>query len=280
MENAPANCIVCGGSHRTPMIQLGEWTVRRCRECGLGLLDPRPDEAELKDLYDSHYFDSHYREELEIGSPQMKRRLRQEDHRIRFFRRYKRKGRILDIGCGRGYFLLACRESGYEVEGVDISEDAAAYVRDRLSIPVAAGKIGDINLERKRYDVITMWHSLEHMPDPGACLDRVRDWLKDDGVAVVDVPNHEGTDAKSAWTEWADWDLPYHFYHFTPGTLKGILVKHGFSPVRQKTYHSEFVKKKLERIPVVGLCSRLIAGCYSGNSVAMVARKLAAPCTG
>lgn len=255
------------------MIQLGEWTVRRCPECGLGLLDPRPDDLELKDLYTGTYFDSHYSEAPAPGSPEMKRRLRQEDHRIRFFRRFKRSGRVLDIGCGRGYFLLACRDRGYEVEGVDISEDAAAFVSTRLSIPVSAGKIADIGLEPKRFDVITMWHSFEHMADPNACLDKVRGLLKDDGVLVVDVPNHAGTDARKAWREWADWDLPFHFYHFTPATLKRILQKHGFLPVRQKTYHSEYIKEQIGRIPVVGLCSRIVAKCFSGNSVAMVARK-------
>ena len=88
----------------------------------------------------------------------------------------------------------------------------------------------------------------------------------------MDVPNHQGTDAVKTWSDWVGWSLPYHLYHFTPQTLRGLLGLCGFYVVKTKDYHSDTVKASLKRLPVVGLFARLIAKMYSGHSVAVVAR--------
>jgi len=273
MERAPSKCILCNSSNRTILIQQKSWTVYKCSDCGLAFLDPRPDQDELQNLYQDDYFSSHYDEGLKVDSPEMQRRISQEDHRIKFFRNLKRHGRILDIGCGMGYFLYACRIYGYEVEGLDVSGDSASYVRSELKIPVSTGSIEEINFKDNSMDIITMWHSLEHTSDPRKYLKKAWNWLKSDGLLVVDVPNHEGTDAKKIWSRWNGWDLPYHFYHFTPKTLTDMLLRHGFKTCRTKNYHSQYIKKKLKKIPVVNFFARLIAKCYSGQSFAVVAKK-------
>lgn len=273
MEQAPSKCILCNSSNRTILIQQEGWTVYKCVNCGLGFLDPRPDQNELQNLYQDDYFSSHYDQGLKVDSPEMKRRISQEDHRIKFFRNLKRHGRILDIGCGMGYFLYACRIYGYEVEGQDVSGDSASYVRSELKIPVIMGQIEKIDIEDNSMDVITMWHALEHTPDPRKHLKKARMWLKPDGLLIVDVPNYEGTDAQKMWNSWSGWSLPYHLYHFTQDTLVSMLEKHGFKIIRTKDYHSEYIKEKLKQIPVIGLFARLIAKRYSGTSFAVVAKK-------
>lgn len=273
MEHAPSKCILCNSSRRTLLFQQDEWIVYKCADCGLGFLDPRPIKNELQNFYQNAYFSSHYDEGLKIDSSVMKRRISQEDHRIKFFRNFKKHGKVLDIGCGMGYFLYACRIYGYEVEGVDVSDDSAFYVRNELKIPVTTGSIEEINFKDDSIDIITMWHSLEHTPDPRKHLKKAWNWLKQDGFLVVDVPNHEGTDAKKTWNSWDGWDLPYHLYHFTPKTLINILSQHGFKTCRTKDYHSQHTKEKFERIPVINLFARIIAKCYSGQSFAVVAKK-------
>ncbi len=273
MERAEKRCILCDSPDRSILFQQGEWSVYRCSGCGLGFLDPRPSPDELNELYRSGYFDSHYDEGLKIDSPEMDRRLSQEKHRIRFFRRSKKTGRILDIGCGMGYFLRACRLAGYEAEGLDISSDSAAYVRGTLGIPVTVGTVDDVDYPPESFDVITMWHFLEHAREPVKYLQKAHCWLKPDGILVVDVPNYEGTDAKKMWDNWAGWSLPYHFYHFTPDTQRRLLAKYGFDTVRDKNYLSEYVKERLDRTILLKPFSRMIARCYSGHSYAVVARK-------
>jgi len=203
----------------------------------------------------------------------MLKRLARENHRVRFFRRMRRSGRVLDVGCGQGYFLLRCRDLGYDVEGFDVSTEAASYVRDVLGIPVRTGSFESAPFEEGAYDVVTMWHVLEHTADPRVYLDRAHRLLSPEGVLVVDVPNYRGTDARIKRADWEGWDLPYHFFHFTKTTLDALLAAHGFTVVRRKDYHSECVKAWLKRIPVIGLTARIVARCFSGTSYAVAARK-------
>jgi SAM-dependent methyltransferase len=273
LERAPDKCILCGGASRRLLITQDRWQVYRCASCGLGVLDPRPEAEELARLYAADYFLDQYDGGLKIGSPEMKKRIAQEDHRVRFFRGRKKRGHVLDIGCGMGYFLLACREAGYDVSGIDISEDSAGYVRNELAIPVRTGEIDRIDLAEGSVDIVTMWHFLEHAPDPRIYLEKARRWLKEDGLIVVDVPNYDSTDARKTWENWKGWQLPFHLYHFTPDTITALLARHGFSVIRKKDYLSEFVKEKLDAIPGIGLFSRPIAQLFSGHSVAVLARK-------
>ena len=273
MERAAAKCILCNRSERSLLFQQGDWSVYRCDGCGLGFLDPRPDSDELNELYRSDYFQSHYDKGLKVESPEMKRRLSQETHRIRFFKKGKRQGRLLDIGCGMGYFLLACRRCGYDVEGMDISTDSAAYVREELKIPVSVETIDGVDYPPASFDIITMWHFLEHTREPVKYLEKARLWLKPDGILVVDVPNYMGTDARKMWNRWPQWSLPYHFYHFTPETLNQLLAKQGFRTIRHKNYLSEYVKESLDRTIFLKPVSRLIARFYSGHSFAVVTKK-------
>ena len=272
MENAPERCIICGGKHRKPLIRKNSWQVHKCASCGLGVLDPRPSREDLEALYDDNYAESHFSEGGEPGSPRFRKRIGLESHRIRFFRPFKKKGRVLDIGCGYGYFLAACRERGYEVWGIDLSESAARHAGERLDLPVSVGELTDVKLPPSRFDVVTMWHFLEHCTDPKQAILTATGWLKADGILVVDVPNHEGTDAIKTWPEWVGWDLPYHMYHFTPRTLEKLLEVCGFYVTKTKNYHSDAVKTALKRFPIIGLFARLIAKLYSGHSVAVVAR--------
>lgn len=275
MEKVSKPCLLCGTSEKEPLIQLGEWKVYRCRQCGLGVLEPRPSAAELDSLYRNSYFVTQYDEGATPDSELMRKRLSWEQHRLRFFAPFLKQGRVLDVGSGRGYFLLACKERGYEVEGFDVSEDAAEYVRNTLKIPVTTGTFETAPFKEESFDLITLWHALEHVENPHECLDKTNQLLRAGGLLVVEVPNYLGMDARKTDEAWVGWQLPYHFYHFAPETLDRLLAQHGFTVIRRKTYHSEWVKDRLRRIPVLSVFARLIAKLFSGTSYAVVARKIA-----
>ena len=270
-------CLLCGGIERELLNREGDWTVYRCPGCGLGVLDPRPGLESLETLYQESYFVTRYDEGALPGSPEIRKRLSWEAQRVRFFRSFSREARILDIGSGRGYFLLACKDLGYTVEGFDLSEDAADYVRNTLNIPVTTGAIDKAPFADGSFDIITLWHSLEHMENPRLYLEQVHRLLRPGGFLVVEVPNHLSTDALRFGRQWDGWSLPYHLYHFTPACLDTLLGQHGFKVIRRKNYHSNWVKQKLRPIPVVGVFARLIAKCFSGSGYAVIARRLDRP---
>lgn len=272
MEKAPEICILCGAQKRKLLINKDSWNVYRCSSCGLGFLDPRPSQDEIEQLYRNEYFSSHYDGGLDPDSPQFSKRLHGESHRTRFIKKVKRSGKLLDIGCGYGYFLAACQKEGHEVNGLDASEWPAQYATEKLGLPVTIGQMGKVTFPPHSFDIITMWHFLEHTSDPHLALREAKSWLKGDGILVVDVPNYEGTDAQHRWQEWDGWSLPYHFWHFTLGSLTQLLHRHDFRVIRSKDYHLDVVKEKLRRIPVVSIFARLISKMYSGHSIAVIAK--------
>lgn len=271
MERAPEKCILCGTREKELLIENDSRKVYRCINCGLGFLDPRPSEEEISQLYQKNYFEERYDEGLEIGSKGLKQRLNGEKHRIKFVSSEKKSGRLLDIGCGYGYFLYASKMHGYEVTGLEVSEWASAHAAQRLKLPVKTGRILDTDLPGDHFDIITMWHFLEHTQDPSLVLSRTKKWLKKDGILVIDVPNYEGTDARYLKGDWDGWSLPYHFWHFNYHSMKMLLDKHHFKVVKYKDYHSDVVKKKLSPISLLKPFARLISKMYSGSSIAIIA---------
>jgi 2-polyprenyl-3-methyl-5-hydroxy-6-metoxy-1,4-benzoquinol methylase len=273
MENAPVSCIICGSSDRSPLLSVDGWNIMRCDHCGFGFLDPRPSPEEIGRLYRCAYFTERYDQGLDPASESFAKRISGESHRVRFVRRLVRRGKILDIGCGYGYFLHAVRQAGFSVKGLDVSDWAAGYARDSLGIDVTVSDVSAGVFEPESFDVVSMWHSLEHMMDPNEALHAASLWLKPGGVLIVDVPNHLGTDARHIGKEWDGWSIPYHFWHFTLETLTRFLDAHGFRVVHSKTYHSEWVKNRLARTVVLKPVARLIAKIFSGTSIAVAAVK-------
>jgi 2-polyprenyl-3-methyl-5-hydroxy-6-metoxy-1,4-benzoquinol methylase len=118
------------------------------------------------------------------------------------FQKKKARGRLPDIGCGNGYFMALCRSKGYEVQGIDVSKWAATYATEALGITVHIGQIDDVELPRGQFDIITMWHSLEHTRNPRYTIEKAKGWLKADGILAIEVPNYEGRDARSYGQDW------------------------------------------------------------------------------
>lgn len=272
MGDLSGKCIICGHDKSELLIKKDSLQINKCMHCGLGFINPFPSDRVIQYFYEREYFNDKYDAGLSPDSPQFGKRLRGENHRIRFIKSIKPAGRLLDMGCGLGYFLAACRNAGYDVMGMDISDWAVQYAAEMLKLPVVIGSLGNASFPPAYFDVITMWHFLEHTRRPDEIILMASQWLKKDGIIVIDVPNYEGTDAVKQWEEWDGWSLPYHLYHFTPRALSMLLRKNGFAVIRSKTYHSRTVKENLKKIPLISSVSRLIAKMYSGASIAVIAK--------
>ena len=140
-------------------------------------------------------------------------------------------GRLLDVGCGNGYFLEAARRAGFEVAGLDLSEWATRYVREVFGVNVATCDALDADFPPGCFDVVTLWHNLEHARDPVAVLRRVAEWLAPDGTVILRVPNFFSFDRLWHRDQWQRLSVPYHLVHFTPDTLRRALARAGLRPV-------------------------------------------------
>lgn len=150
---------------------------------------------------------------------------------------FRAGGRVLDVGCGRGAQLALFREMGWETVGVDVSDEAARQAEAK-GIPVVLGDLLTVDLPRASFDLVIMTHSLEHLHAPGPTLDRIRELLRPGGVVQVTVPNFASLGARAFGPYWYSLELPRHLTHFTPRTLREILVRRGFEVVRLRHYQT------------------------------------------
>jgi len=141
---------------------------------------------------------------------------------------------LLDIGCGTGEFLAAVRKGGWQVEGVERDEKASSWARDSLGIPVTAGDLYSLPSTAGPFDVITLWHVLEHLYDPARAVQRIGDLLGKDGYLLIALPNIESIDARVYGADWIALDTPRHVNHFSPGTLTRLLTDAGFAPLARR----------------------------------------------
>ena len=141
-------------------------------------------------------------------------------------------GRILDVGCGSGAFLLALAEAGWECHGVEPDAGAVRAAYEAGLYGVRAGDLTDAGFDAGSFDVVRFWHSLEHVPSPTAQLREARRVLRPGGTLVVGVPNFGSALARRAKARWFYLDVPRHLWHFEPRTLRRVVEGSGFEVSR------------------------------------------------
>ncbi len=141
-----------------------------------------------------------------------------------------KQGKILDFGAGTGDFLNKMKSYFWKVEGVEPNQSAR-----RLAILKGLDLKADLSfIQEKKYDVITLWHVLEHIPDYEEKIDQFYDLLNENGLLIVAVPNFNSYDCKYYKEEWAAWDVPRHLWHFSRNGLRAKLFEKGFSLLKEK----------------------------------------------
>jgi SAM-dependent methyltransferase len=145
---------------------------------------------------------------------------------------FRGEGRLLDVGCAGGWDLQRFQEMGWKVTGVEFSPTAASVARARLGCEVLVGDFEEVPLRDGTFDVVRFSHTLEHLPSPRRALERAHRVLRPEGRLFIEVPNVASLDRRIFGRHWAGWRLPQHLYHFTPKTLRRLLVRTGFQPVK------------------------------------------------
>lgn len=221
------------------------WRPHGCPRCGLRWLAAPPTGLALQDLYRTGFY-----EQKPARAARILATLQRWNSRLRLRTLADmRPGTMLDIGSGKGHFLAAAREAGWDVTGIDLSAEAASYTRHRYGIDVTVGDIAELDLG-DRFDVVTLWHVLEHLPRPGEQLERCHSLLRSGGRLVVSVPNGASLQARLSRAHWLHLDVPRHIFHFDGRSLAMLLAKHGFEVERKDTFYPE--------MEIVGLIQSLL----------------------
>ncbi len=218
-----------------------KYQLRRCNSCRCIFQHPLPGERELKASYPEQYWWDEERNspnsthKVLARLEQMYREWVIRDHvkyveaRVAGVR--GRVPRLLDIGCGSGLFLAAMRRKGFEVFGMDLSERAVAAARMQYGLEVYQGGIGSQMWQKTRFDIITMFHVLEHVRNPVDALRYAGGLLSPSGRLILQVPNTASIQARLLGPRWYGLDVPRHVINFGTESLKFVLHEAGFSGI-------------------------------------------------
>jgi ubiquinone/menaquinone biosynthesis C-methylase UbiE len=216
------------------------WRIHRCLDCGFGWTEPTLRDEEIKQHYPPTYLGDTERtlDEFLSGRLQQSRSWKKEVEKVDLVQGFVSGGRILDVGCGDGKFLWALDSRRWNRTGVEFSEETVRLVNGRIdNLKLVEGDIFSSELRENTFDVVTLWHVLEHLPRPQEVLERVRRLLSPGGWVLISLPNLNSLQARLFRRYWYAFDdVPRHLYHFAPRPLEILLQEKGFQELEHRFF--------------------------------------------
>lgn len=232
-------CIMCGDERLIKRLKPFGGSLAKCTECGLVFRNPKPSYETIKEYYKEDYSSIFFEEKT-------------KSYRKGIFHHFlatsikdKGEGRLLDVGCGYGIFLNLAKDQGWEVYGIELSEDACQFARKNFSLNVFCGDLKEASFPKDHFDVVTLWNVLEHTTNPLEQLLEIKRILKDNGLLFIRLPNFLFQEKSRCIGEAFDrlffghTNLSRkisvsHLYAFTPSSIANLLERVGFSTFRLK----------------------------------------------
>jgi 2-polyprenyl-3-methyl-5-hydroxy-6-metoxy-1,4-benzoquinol methylase len=250
-----SECPICNGRKFIAHIETKDFTVsqetfslQKCETCSLIFTNPRPEENQLYKYYQSDQYTSHTTDNQSVI-----------DYVYRFCRSFTLRWKhslikenviakehlsILDYGCGTGDFLNFCKSKGHTVVGFEPTEKAREIARSKQLNIIRA-----LDDSHFGFDVITLWHVLEHVPDLNETLTLLSNRLNKNGTMFIAVPNPESADAELYQENWAGYDVPRHLWHFSKQAMQLLVKKTGLHfkgviPMKLDAYYVSLLSEK------------------------------------
>ncbi len=292
-----SSCPICKDQNLVPFIHCRDHSVSkemfslvRCATCELLITTPRPAEDELQKYYVSPAYTSH------IGTAQTLL-----DRIYLFARNFTLRWKlaiveknilpmtqrtILDFGCGTGEFLRTAKQHSWNISGVEPSKNARTQASGQVSDHI---KNSLSNITSQTFNVITLWHVLEHVSDLNSTIHQLKQHLTPNGTIFIAVPNHNSWDGEHYQEKWAGYDVPRHLWHFNSKNMAKLFENHSLTlvkiiPMRLDAFYISLLSEKYSRnnMTFTGLAKAFFNGCFSNinakknseySSLIYVARK-------
>ncbi len=234
--------------------------IYKCSDCGYIFNNPRPVSQEIMKFYSqSAKYDFWMKDEKPWDLMWLRR--------LKKIRRYKKTGTLLDIGGGIGQFLYFAKDY-FRIKGTEVSKSAIKIAKEKYNIELIPGEIEDIDFDNSKFDVITLFHVLEHVPNPSAVIEKCKRLLEKQGIIIIAVPNDIfslraiarnllATFKIGRFRRRGKFGLPkitldgsideIHLSHFTTSTLKILLSRKGFTII-ETSLDPYYIIKKYKKI--------------------------------
>ena len=267
-------CPLCGGTHLvkkmtcTDFYASGEqFDLLQCENCGFQFTQGFPVEKEIGKYYETPDYISHSDTKKGMMNELyhlVRSRMLQKKAQLINNITGKTSGKILDIGTGTGYFSHTMQQKGWQVEAVEKSAQARSFAKKNFNLDIKDDS-GLNDFSSGSFDVITLWHVMEHLEHLNETWERLHELLKDDGCLVIAVPNCSSYDAQKYKEFWAAYDVPRHLWHFTPDSIKKFGEKHNFTlvnhlPMPFDAFYVSILSEKYKESK-----SSLVKGMFAGT---------------
>jgi SAM-dependent methyltransferase len=275
-------CPVCGSPDLHDKLRVQDksvsqetFTIQQCAACGFQFTNPRPEAASIGKYYESDAYVSHNSAAQGLVNRVYKAaRYFTVRRKVALITKLNggQPGRLLDYGCGTGHFLAQARRTGWQVAGLEPNprarQDAAARVGQPIQEPAALA-----TLPPGSFDIITLWHVLEHVHALNETLTQLIGKLTPGGRLLLAVPNPDSLDAQHYRQDWAAYDVPRHLYHFVPATMRQLLARHGLRltqtlPLPLDAYYVSMLSEKLRAPEQAGGPLAVLRAGYRSNQYA------------
>ncbi|MBW3019077.1 class I SAM-dependent methyltransferase [Candidatus Woesearchaeota archaeon] len=227
-------CNLCGGARFKFMFQKNDYSIIRCKSCGLVTVSPFPTEHDLNELYEKEYFESGSNK---VGYSKYKKGINNYidyvtkqpfiKKRIDYLGKFSKGGKLLDVGCAHGFFMDKARKK-WDVMGVDISKYACDFGKTKLKLNILNKTLEDAAFPDNYFDVVTIWSFLDHCTDPLKLFQEIHRILKVGGVLAFNISNVDSFRAIVNNENWRPIRPPEHLYYYSINTVNRYLSKTGF----------------------------------------------------